>query len=569
MENVIQFERPDAFHKQRAKELIKQKKYIDAVKALRRIANYEEKSDVLMAIANVYSVMGLSNSTHLLGDVSYGLFHAANDLLFMALDRNPAENDCYYYVAKNYLCLGDHTAAFYHLNRFCEHNANSEEQLYKFDDIEDLYNAEEMNSYRVVYEKDAGSDAAIDAARDFMRAGKTREAKECIEKSLQEDGENVKILEEKALCHALMGENKEVISCCDRILERDPENIVALSYKLSLAKEEERKAVTEALSSVDAKNPVMKMRVAAAFCDAKQFDKALPLLQSVASEQPYQIEIAFMLAITLANLRRFEEARMVFLKIAELFPHDSIARFYVREMAILKENPQEVSYPYVFQVPMPEVVRRLRRLEQVLLLSAEEMKSEDEELLEWALSIRDPKLQEDVLSFIASLKSTFSKRILRAVLLSGMYGMEFKRFALKCVVRFSLFDTVSVLEGYFFSRFRIRHSRAFESADAVMKDVYASAYAVCTLEMEKFDKIFFREFEIIKNAVKASGQTFTNEEALAAMLVSFCWGSTELAETYYPDDVQDMKTYVTALGLVDHWVELSTQEEKEWREERE
>ena len=77
------------------------------------------------------------------------------------------------------------------------------------------------------------------------------------------------------------------------------------------------------------------------------------------------------------------------------------------------------------------------------------------------------------------------------------------------------------------------------------------------------------EFEIIKNAVKASGQTFTNEEALAAMLVSFCWGSTELAETYYPDDVQDMETYVTALGLVDHWDELSTQEEKEWREERE
>ncbi|MEA5059526.1 MAG: tetratricopeptide repeat protein [Candidatus Pelethousia sp.] len=383
------------------------------------------------------------NSDYILGFAEMltgmGRFDDSNRVLlcyFPDVQKRPAE--CYFGMGCNFYGLMEYTSARTSLERYLdvEPEGNFVYDAYDMLDALDEYgdgNLEDLNARqkRQVLEK----------ARNLLSETRFDEAAEILKKELAERPDHMEAQCDLALTWYCMGAKDKAKKELGAVLKAQPENVQARctralflqgEEKLDAAKEEAAK-----LMQISIENPDDLHRASLTLMELGEYEDARTLLGKMGQYAPYDTGILHRLGVCAYALEDYNRAAYYYDMLLRIDASDSIARYYrklCRKTAAGAKKRREL--PSHYQVPMDEVVLRVRRLNSFIGKPIETQRAEWHaggemmDLVCWCLTLSDDTVRQAALNLVASFGDVWSEHILRDFALRREPGEDIKRKAL-------------------------------------------------------------------------------------------------------------------------------------------
>ncbi len=368
-----------------------------------------------------------------------GRFDDSNRVLlcfFPDAKKRPAE--CYFGMGCNFYGLMEYESARSSLERYLDADP---EGGFIYDAYDMLDNLDEYQEGTL---EDLGAlqkRQVLEKARDLLTQTRFDEAAEILENELKERPNHLEAQCDLALTWYCMGEKAKAKRELDAVLAAQPANVQAHCTKaLILQGSENMPAAREEaakLMDLSIEDPDDFHRASLTMMELGEYENAQILLQKMGQYAPYDTGVLHRMGVCAYALEDYDRAAHYYDTLLRINALDSIARYYrrlCRKTAAGGKKRREL--PVHYQVPMDEVVQRIRRLNAFIGKPLESQRGEWHvggemmSLIQWSLTLGDDTVRQGTLNLVASFGDIWSERILRDFALQREPGEESKRKAL-------------------------------------------------------------------------------------------------------------------------------------------
>lgn len=389
------------------------------------LLNEPDNPDYILGIAEMLTGMGRFDDSNRI-------------LLCFFPDAQSRPPECYFGMGCNFYGLMEYSNARSSLERYLD----AEPEGAFIYDAYDMLDA--LDEYGEGNLEDLGAlqkRQVLEKARGLLSESRFDEAAEVLKNELAERSGHVEAQCDLALTWYCLGEKGKAKKELDAVLKVQPENVQARCTralflqgedKMAAAKEEAAK-----LMQLSIENPDDLHRASLTLMELSEYGDAQTLLRKMSQYAPYDTGILHRQGVCAYALEDYNRAAHYYDMLLRINASDSIARYYrrlCRKTAGGGKKQREL--PVHYQVPMDEVVQRVRRLNAFIGKPIESQRAEWHQggdmmaLIQWCLTLGDDTVRQAALNLVASFGDIWSERILRDFALQREPGEEIKRKAL-------------------------------------------------------------------------------------------------------------------------------------------
>ena len=368
-----------------------------------------------------------------------GRFDDSNRVLlryFPEEKDRPAE--CYFGMGCNFYGLMEYGNARNALERYLDLEP---EGMFAYDaydmlDALEAYGEENMSEVTVLQKEEA-----LEKARQRMAEGELDQAETLLEKELEVRPDHMAARCDLALVWYCRQEKKRAEAALEQVLQEAPEHVQARCTRALLRQSnhdmqgamEDAQALREmAIEDMDDLH-----RASLTLMELGDFAGAQPFLRKMAQRAPYDTGILHRQGLCAYALEEYDRAAHYYDLLTKIDRTDTIARYYRRLCKrTAAGGKKRQGLPLHYQVPMDEVVQRVRSLNNYIRKSKEAQQAEwgpEGELTglaQWCLTLSEDDIRQAALHLIASFGDVWSERLLRDFALRREPDAEIKRRAL-------------------------------------------------------------------------------------------------------------------------------------------
>jgi tetratricopeptide (TPR) repeat protein len=420
---VVPFEQSGEFFHRKARKHVENNNYINALNYYRKaIEKDPDNLEYSLDLAEVFSEMGY--------------FNESNQILFSVVQKNPARTDCFFAIGCNFLGLQEFSKAEECLEKYLDQDQYG---LYaeEAQDLLEVLQSQEFY-YEMINETEPGKEKAFAIAargKDFLDKGDYKQAVRELEKVARREPGLTFARNNLALAYFCVGKLDKAIETCRDILEENPLNIHAnCNIALFLYEKgdfEDSSRHIDTVLALNVEDPEELHKVVVTLCETKQHKKVNQLLKKLLQYKPYDTKVLHYMAVSCYNLKLFKSAWKYWDKIEKISPNNTISSYYKHYLkGIMNDDKAFAELPYNFQVPYDEIIRRVKKINELLKLPsvdlADKWRNGDSllSLLSWGLDLNDVLIKKAILNVVASFRDDKAERFLREFVLRKSEGEE-------------------------------------------------------------------------------------------------------------------------------------------------
>lgn len=426
---VVPFEQNGEFFHRKARKFIENNNYIYALNYYRKaIEKDPDNVEYSLDLAEVFTEMGY--------------FNESNQILFTILQKDPARSVCYFAIGCNFIGLQEFIKAEEWLEKYLDMDTFG---LYS-EEAQDLLEVLQSQEFYFELMNDMDSDKenvfkAAARGKEYLDQGDYKRAIRELEKVIKEEPGLIFARNNLALAYFCTGKADRAIKTSEDILMEFPLNVhancnIALFLYEKGELEESKKHIDKVLK-LKVEDPEELHKIAVTLCEMKQHRKVNQLLKKLLKYKPYDTKVLHYMAVSCYNLKQFKTAYNYWDKVEKITPNNTISSYYKHYVnCVIKGEKVFNELPYNFQVPYDEVIRRVKKINELLKLPSVDLedkwkKSESlEHLLYWGLCLKDALIKKAILNVVASFGDTKAEKFLREYILRKSEGEEQIREAL-------------------------------------------------------------------------------------------------------------------------------------------
>ena len=368
-----------------------------------------------------------------------GRFENSNLVLlcyFPDVSNRPAE--CYFGMGCNFYGLIEYDNARSSLERYLEEDP---EGAFVYDAYDMLDAMDEHAEGNLEDLNELQKRQVLERARDFLTQTRFDEAASILQNELKERPGHIEAQCDLALTWYCMGEKSKAKKELDAVIAAQPGNVQAHCTKAlffqGMDNMEDALEEAKKIMKLPIETPDDMHRASLTMMELGEYGYAQDILQKMSLYAPYDTGILHRMGVCAYALEEYERAAHYYDTLLRIDAMDSIARYYrglCRKTVAGGKKRREL--PVHYQVPMDEIVQRVRRLNSFIGKSFESQRAdwhlggEMMSLVNWSLTLVDDTVRQAALTLVASFKDSFSERILRNFALQREPGEEIKRKAL-------------------------------------------------------------------------------------------------------------------------------------------
>lgn len=368
-----------------------------------------------------------------------GRFDDSNRVLLCFFpDKRSRPAECYFGMGCNFYGLMEYDAARASLERYL--HADPEGSLI-YDAYDMLDALDEYGDGNLEDLSELQKRRVLERARDLLSEARFDEASEILQSELKERPGHVAAQCDLALTWYCMGEKNKAKKELDAVLAAQPDNVQAHCTRalflqgvddMAAAREE-----AETIMRLSIEDPDDLHRASLTMMELGEYAHAQTILQTMSQYAPYDTGVLHRLGVCAYALEDYNRAAHYYDTLLRINALDSIARYYrrlCRKTAGGGRKRREL--PAQYQVPMDEVVQRVRKLNAFIGKPIESQRAEWRlggemmDLIQWCLTLGDDTVRQAALNLVASFGDIWSERILRDFALRREPGEEIKHKAL-------------------------------------------------------------------------------------------------------------------------------------------
>ncbi|MGI6539108.1 MAG: tetratricopeptide repeat protein [Caldicoprobacterales bacterium] len=416
VKKVVPFEQDGSFFYRKAKKHIENNNYINALNYYRKAIEKDPKNqEYSLDLAEVLSEMGY--------------YHESNLILFSLLQETPPRTECYFAMGCNFLGLQEYKKAEHSLKKYME----EDESGFYFEEAQNLLDVLQSQEfyYEYISEIDPQKNKVMEMAakgKDFLDKGDYKRAVMELEKATSLEPEFIFARNNLALAYFCLGKDDRAIDICLEILEKQPLNVHAncnaALFHFESGDKTKAAEYLEIIKQIKTDDPEELHKITITMCELGQHQNANMLLKRLLQYKPYETQILHYMAISCFNLKKYKTALRYWDKIEKITPNNTISSYYKAYVKRVMDGEEKfLELPYNFQVPYDEIIRRVKKIHDILKLSKNERKNEWKNgdwlisLLRWGLNLNDVLIKKAILSVIASFQDEKAEKLLREFIL--------------------------------------------------------------------------------------------------------------------------------------------------------
>ncbi len=420
---VVPFDQNGAFFHKKAQKYVENNNYINALSYYRKAVEKEpDNVEYMLDLAEVFTEMGY--------------FTESNQILFGIVQKDTMRADCYFGIGCNFLGLQDYEKAEECLDKYLDMD---EDGIYSEEaqDLLDVLQSQEF--YLDKYDDmDPTKEKAFKKAskgKDYLDKGEYKKAVKELEKVVADEPGLTFAWNNLALAYFCNGKLDKALETSYDILKDHPTNVHANCNAALFHFEKGDKELAEKylkiIVGLQVDDPEEMHKIAVTLCELKQHERVNLLLKSLMQYKPYDAKILHYMAISCFNLRQYKIALRYWEKIEKISPNNTISGYYQKHVqAFLKDDRDFKELPYNFQVPYEEIIRRVKKINDLLKLPNGDLTNNWRlgdslsSLLNWGLDLNDAVIKKAILNVVASFQDKKSERFLRDFILRKNEGPE-------------------------------------------------------------------------------------------------------------------------------------------------
>lgn len=425
---VIPFDQNGQFYYKKAKKHMDNNNYLNALSLYRKAVEKEPQNvDYLLDLAEVFTEMGC--------------FNQSSRVLFSILQQEDSRVDCYFGLGCNFLGMQDYDKAMECFEKYLDidpygpYSDEAKDLLdvlgdYEYYDDTDIYNPYRDSIYNLAAE-----------GKDLLDQGDYKKAIKKLEKVVKLDPNLNFVKNNLSLAYFCAGRIDEAINMGLEVIEEEPLNIHANCNLCLFINErdgvESSKKYLDTIVDFNTQDPEEIHKIAVTLCELKDHNRANIVLKKLLQYKPYDIQILHYVAVSFFNLGNYKEAFTYWNKISKIDPDNMVSVYYMKLAQESMHSSGDIGeVPYHFQVPYDEILRRIKKLNNILNLDESDLivkwKNDDSfrSLLGWGLELNDDLIKKAILNVVASFNDRKAEEFLREFLLSINEGKELKTEAL-------------------------------------------------------------------------------------------------------------------------------------------
>jgi len=434
---VLPFEQSGQFYYKKAQKFIDSNNYVDALSFYRKAVDKDpENISYKMDLAQVFSEMNY--------------YDESNRMLFLVLQKEINKSECYFGLGCNFMALREYEKAEECFDRYLKMDS---EGIYAedVDDLLDLLRSSEYFTEEELYMGNLSPSKEklyklANKGRELLDAGEYKKAIKCMEKVVKKDPELVFVRNNLSLAYYCEGDTNEAIEMTRDILAEYPQNIHANCNLAIMLNDSGKDTEVSELSSIilgfQPTDPDELHKIAVTLCELKLHKEANSALKELLQYRPYDVKVLHYYAVSWFNMKNFRESLLLWNRIEKILPENMISNYYKKlTQNYIKEDKEFKELGYHFQVPYEEIVFRVRRINDLLKLSLEDLKQKWEMndwtkgLFVWGLSLNDNSMKKEILNVVASMKDAKAEYFLRDFSLRRNVDDNIKKDALLLLSR--------------------------------------------------------------------------------------------------------------------------------------
>jgi len=434
---VLQFDQNGLFYYKKAQKYIDSNNYVDALSFYRKAVDKDpDNVNYKMDLAQVFSEMNY--------------YDESNRMLFLVLQKEKNKSECYFGLGCNFMALREYEKAEECFDRYLKMDSDG---MYA-EDVDDLLDLLRSTEYFTEEEIYLGNLSPAkeklyklaNKGRELLDAGEYKKAIKCMEKVVKKDPTLVFVRNNLSLAYYCEGDsNKSIVMTRDILLEY-PQNIHAncnLAIMLNdSGNETEVSELKRVLLDFKTDDPDELHKIAVTLCELKLHKEANSTLKELLQYRPYDVKVLHYYAVSWFNLGNFRESLLLWNRIEKILPENMISNYYKKlAQNYIKEDKEFKELGYHFQVPYEEIIFRVRKINDLLKLSFEDLKQKWERndwtkgLFVWGLSLNDNSIRKGILNAVASMKNAKAEYFLRDFSLRRNVDDNIKKDALMLLSR--------------------------------------------------------------------------------------------------------------------------------------
>ena len=373
-----------------------------------------------------------------------GRFDDSNRVLMCYFtDKRNRPAECYFGMGCNFYGLMEYANARANLERYliAEPEGTFVYDAYDMLDALDQYGDGFLEDLSVLQKRQV-----LEKARDLLSESRFDEAAQILQNELKERPGHVAAQCDLALTWYCMGEKDRAKKDLDAVLVSHPDNVQARCTRALFLQGEDdmvsAREEAEKLTKLNIEDPDDLHRASLTLMELGEYAHARTVLQTISQYAPYDTGVLHRLGVCAYALGEYSRAANYYDILLRIDAHDSIARYYrglCRKTAAGGRKYREL--PIHYQVPVDEVVQRVRRLNTFIGKPLESQREEWHKggemmsLIQWCLTLGDDTVRQAALNLVASFGDIWSERILRDFALRREPGEDIKRKALGLLKR--------------------------------------------------------------------------------------------------------------------------------------
>jgi hypothetical protein len=269
----------------------------------------------------------------------------------------------------------------------------------------------------------------------LLQAGEFRQAIRTLKEVNLTGEEGISARNDLAVAYYYDGQHDEAARVARKILRDHPgqlQTMCNLALFIHKSDREEALRLIERAAGATGRDPLLNYRMGVVLCEMGEHERARRAMESVAVQNPYDARIQHYYALACYNSGQCKRAAGIWEQLRRICPGSTVISWYSRLAAArLRGDDAPELLPYSMQVPVEEVIRRIReigvRLQESQSLQELGRDPEFRNLLIWGMTLKDPRLRRVMLQMLVAAGGRENERVLRRLLLSRHESDEFKQ----------------------------------------------------------------------------------------------------------------------------------------------
>lgn len=283
-------------------------------------------------------------------------------------------------------------------------------------------------------------------------------------------------------CYLYQGKFDLAVLTVKELIEKDETNKKAIINMLGLlatiGKREDIDKYLEMAEKLEFTSADECYKLATVYCDAKNDEKAKFYLEKAVSDDYYDINANFLLAMVYYNLKDFASSRKKF-SLCYRLTKSVIAKYYLKLLDKVENGGEFKPIYYVFNVQKEEEKKNNDLIKAIIKNGKKTLKSTDKndvlDLLDWSLAI-ESDLIEPLASSILEVGGVVYRKYFIDKLLDPFVSDDLKSLVISKLVEKGYDKKVGLTFGAFFTRLQLLKAEFDKEKNELFTRAYALAF---------------------------------------------------------------------------------------------